>query len=70
MGSACSANPNNALSVVEPSNEYDSAINAELAPFLALESPYNINHKYAHFFKVIRNFFLRILLRETDVFRR
>jgi len=69
MGSACSANPNNALAVVEPTNEYDSAINAELAPFLALESPYNINHKYAHFFKVIRAEFVGSGIKKTHGYK-
>ena len=56
MGGACSANQSNSLSVIDPRNEYDSAISHELAPFLSLESPYNINHKYTHFFRILSNF--------------
>jgi len=54
MGNSC-CGKSSTLSIINPTSEYHAAINAELAPFLSITSPYNVNHKYAHFFKIIKD---------------
>jgi hypothetical protein len=53
------------VNALDATGDYYSAINSELAPYLAIESPYNINHKYNHFFKIIRNEFVGTGLKKT-----
>jgi hypothetical protein len=69
MGAGCSGSRTNtrtnAVAALDPSSDYYSAINSELAPYLAIESPYNINHKYNHFFKIIRDQYVGDGLKKT-----
>jgi len=54
MGNGCFKNAN-PQSVINPVNQVQTAINQELTPFLSLDNPYNVNHKYGLFFDIIRD---------------
>ena len=56
MGGSCTK-PNDAL-VMTPQNQLELAINSEFTPFLRLDHPFNVNHKYSTFCAYLKNEFL------------
>ena len=54
MGGGCSKSDNNQL-VTNPSTNTQNTINAELSPYLSLDHPFNINHKFNLFFDILSN---------------
>lgn len=52
MGSGCGRVSDQSV-IREPSASGSNPINDELAVYLSLESPFNVNHKYSMFFPII-----------------
>lgn len=65
----CGSSTGTNVSAITPTSEYHAAINAELAPFLSLESPYNINHKYNHFFILSKSEEVGTGIRKTNAYK-
>jgi len=70
MGSGCGKS-SDSNQVVNPSPSVSSGggVNDELAPYLSLESPYNVNHKYAMFFPILKDQRIGVGMRETFAFK-
>ena len=56
MGGGCSKSDNNQLVINPSTNTQNTTINAELSPYLSLDHPFNINHKFNLFFDILRNY--------------
>lgn len=53
MGSGCGKSSDSSQVINPSANNTNSVINDELAVYLSLDSPYNVNHKYAMFFPIL-----------------
>ena len=67
MGSACTKSSEN--QVMQPQNNIELAINSEFTPFLRIDHPFNVNHKYSAFYTYLKNEFSGSGIKKTHAYR-